>query len=1253
MEPSKRTPRIQLSYAESTARDRPVLRRFACSFNSCSFTCYNYSEYQNHVSSVHDCLACGESFDNLSLHACRYYSQAGQGAETASAVNPGPFRLALSLHGGAIQTFLYDFHDIEPLFETAFMAIEPQLLEFITSFVQMHKGVRMSISLQTSLQRIVDLKELKRKFISPFMRITHQNFVKRNIKASLEYLLASLEVMQEGESGWKLTEVSQMEIRVAIYQPDVIRGRKYIPTPKTLRKREIINVRNFDSRCFIYTVIAGLYRHEIHLPGLKGENWNDLTYSQRTRLKRLWENPKSYFSIISRVNRQREIDFNGFEQAVPLARIPEFSKRNRISINVYSENGKEIYPVLIAEEKYDRHLHMLLLSETKDSKVNYHYALLSRLGAFSGKTNHKKSEVCPFCFSKFHTGLKLHTETCSVLNNKKLKYETDDFCSFKKYRLYLEVFFKVLFKFIYGKNSLGDEEVTSYGILIVDPNNKIHYQQFYTGPNAVKEFLITFKREVIRINQLIVEKSIPLHTTPALLRKREKATVCPLCQGIYGTKGLHAVLHHHHWGHYVDYAKEERISVICNFCNLRIVKSAVCAISHSFSSKDAMFIIKELPLDMTKGLGIVAKSSDNIMTFMIEKCRFIDSSLFLPESFEKLLARLETLELSGKEPSKFELLYLRFGKNPRLLKPIPPFELAFKIDNTTNDLCTENLLDTSLADVIEENYIVSGPQYQNFLLETHLLQYSSIIQNITEFCMKSFGLDMLQCISLPSYAFQVALSKSRIKYQYLKDDSQIKFIQRALRGPIETSNIRKAVASTERLNCLMGPPEERQEILYVDINSMYAKCCMNRLAVSGYRWLTDYEIKSLDIMNMTPDIGMLIECDLDYPAELHDRDSDMPLAPEKRRISLQELSKLQQLAYHNIQGETNNPFMNERLLLTLHNKKNYVALADNLRYYLSRGLRITKIHKALQFNQENWLRDLMIYSFELRRSATLRGDTIIASFIKSILCQMYGCMLQTTEKYVNIKPCFSKSECIKLIAKPTFKDVISISDHLSLFQMAKTSVKITAPLLCAVQILEYSKLLLYEKWEKIRETFGPNCKLIKIQTDSIACSIPDPQRRFIKTLMSIRDELDFSNLPTDSILYSKYNQCQFGIMKVCSLNIIEIVSIKPKIASILEVCETCKMPYNENCSSCLLTKEKDNLNVPQQIKLRRQHEFYRELADKNLSIKVDTAVCKALIIPRNIGFNTLNFQRFQLDNSIYSLPFGHRLLKNGPGCVPD
>jgi hypothetical protein len=68
--------------------------------------------------------------------------------------------------------------------------------------------------------------------------------------------------------------------------------------------------------------------------------------------------------------------------------------------------------------------------------------------------------------------------------------------------------------------------------------------------------------------------------------------------------------------------------------------------------------------------------------------------------------------------------------------------------------------------------------------------------------------------------------------------------------------------------------------------------------VNGLRDLDLDLDKSLDIMNMTPDIGMLVECDLDYPAELHDRDSDMPLAPEKRRISLQELSKLKQLAYH-------------------------------------------------------------------------------------------------------------------------------------------------------------------------------------------------------------------------------------------------------------------------------------------------------------------------------------------------------------------
>jgi hypothetical protein len=276
MEPSKRTPQIELSYAESTARDRPVLR-FGCSFKFCSFTCYNYSEYQNHISAVHDCSDCGSSFDDRSSHTCTQHTQRGRG-DGIKNITTTPFRLVSSLHGGAIQTFVYDYTDIEPLFETAFSIVEPQLLPFITNLIQVHKGIRVSISLQTTLRREVDLKELKRKFISPFMRITHQNFLKRNIQALLEYLLASLEVMQEGESGWKLTNISQMEIRAAIYRPDIIRGRKYIPTPKHLRKREIINVRNFDSRCFIYTVVAGLYRNEIHLPHLKDENWNVMSH---------------------------------------------------------------------------------------------------------------------------------------------------------------------------------------------------------------------------------------------------------------------------------------------------------------------------------------------------------------------------------------------------------------------------------------------------------------------------------------------------------------------------------------------------------------------------------------------------------------------------------------------------------------------------------------------------------------------------------------------------------------------------------------------------------------------------------------------------------------------------------------------------------------------------------------------------------------------------------------------------------------
>jgi hypothetical protein len=198
----------------------------------------------------------------------------------------------------------------------------------------------------------------------------------------------------------------------------------------------------------------------------------------------------------------------------------------------------------------------------------------------------------------------------------------------------------------------------------------------------------------------------------------------------------------------------------------------------------------------------------------------------------------------------------------------------------------------------------------------------------------------------------------------------------------------------------------------VDINGMYPACCMKALAIGNYRWLDRKELDELDITNLPEGKGMLIECDLLYPAHLHNRDVDLPLAPEKRQINFNELSEHHQIGYRGINGKISSPFLNDRLLLTLHNKHNYVTMVENLIYYVNKGLRLSKVHKALEYSQAPWLKEFVEYCFILRRDALSPGEVIGSNFIKALLFHIYGCFLMSNKNYVIIEPCFSKHDCM-------------------------------------------------------------------------------------------------------------------------------------------------------------------------------------------------------------------------------------------------
>ena len=113
--------------------------------------------------------------------------------------------------------------------------------------------------------------------------------------------------------------------------------------------------------------------------------------------------------------------------------------------------------------------------------------------------------------------------------------------------------------------------------------------------------------------------------------------------------------------------------------------------------------------------------------------------------------------------------------------------------------------------------------------------------------------------------------------------------------------------------------------------------------------------------------GYIFEVDLEYPASLHRQHNDYPLAPEKMKVSKEQMSPYQQRLINEL-GITS--FETEKLVPTLMDKSRYVLHYRNLQLYLSLGLRIVKVHKVSQFNQSPWMQPYIEKNTHLRTTAT-------------------------------------------------------------------------------------------------------------------------------------------------------------------------------------------------------------------------------------------------------------------------------------------
>ena len=144
----------------------------------------------------------------------------------------------------------------------------------------------------------------------------------------------------------------------------------------------------------------------------------------------------------------------------------------------------------------------------------------------------------------------------------------------------------------------------------------------------------------------------------------------------------------------------------------------------------------------------------------------------------------------------------------------------------------------------------------------------------------------------------------------------------------------------------------------------------------------------------------------------------------------------------------------EKLVPNLRDKKNYVIHIQALNQALQHGLRLDRIHRAIEFHQSPWLKTYIDFNTQLRTSAT---NDFKKDFFKLMNNLVFGKMMENIRKHRNIKLVTTEEKYLHTVMKPNFKSGVPFGENLMGCEMGKIKVVMNKPVCLGQAILDLSR----------------------------------------------------------------------------------------------------------------------------------------------------------------------------------------------------
>ena len=598
-----------------------------------------------------------------------------------------------------------------------------------------------------------------------------------------------------------------------------------------------------------------------------------------------------------------------------------------------------------------------------------------------------------------------------------------------------------------------------------------------------------------------------------------------------------------------------------NECNLKLRINPktyqIPVVFHNLRGYDAHHLMQAMS-QLKKEVKCVANNMEKYITFSVGGLRFIDSLNFLQGSLDSLVSATpkESLNITSTISKGSDLLYK---------KGIYPYEymdswgrfsetkLPDK-ENLYSKLNDEHITDEEYAHaqtVWETFECKTLGDYHDLYVKTDVALLADVFENFRNLCQEQYGLDPAHYYTSPGLSWDALLKKTGVELDLFTDLEMHLFVERGMRGGISMVSKRYAKANNPLVTDY-DPSKPNKYIMYLDANNLYGWAMSKPLPKRDFKWKRVMPTEE-DIIEKKENAknGWILEVDLEYPAELHEQHNSYPLAPEKKVVKKECMSDYQKRLMKDLDLK---PPDSEKLLLTLEDKSNYVVHYRNLHFYLQQGMKLKRVHRVLEFEQECWMEPYIRMNTEFRKNAKSDFEK---NFYKLMNNSVFGKTMENLRNRVDIKIVRSNetNKIRKLVASPLYSRHVMFSNDLFGIDMRKSRL-LNKPAYTGMTILENSKILVYDFfYNKLKKQYGPKCELLYTDTDSLLLEIEtDDVYKDIETNKNLYDTSDY---PKEHPLYSNANKKVSGKMKdeCAGTPIAECVCLRPKMYSNLKADE--------------------------------------------------------------------------------------------------